>query len=50
MLKEKLRGNLESLGARCPNIHVQFVEKMERDSGRMEKLKLVKSNLGRCGK
>jgi phenylacetate-CoA ligase len=50
MLKEKLRGNLESLGASCPDIHVQFVEKMKRDSRLMGKLKLVKSNLRRCGK
>lgn len=49
MLKEKLRGNLESLGARCPDIHVQFVERMERDSRLMGKLKLVKSNLRRRG-
>jgi phenylacetate-coenzyme A ligase PaaK-like adenylate-forming protein len=50
MLKEKIRGNLESLGASCPDIHVQFVEKMERDSRLMGKLKLIKSNLRRCGK
>jgi len=50
MLKEKLQSNLESLGASCPDIHVQFVEKMERDSRLMGKLKLIKSNLRRCGK
>jgi phenylacetate-CoA ligase len=44
MLKEKLRANLESLGATCPDIHVQFVERMERDSRLMGKLKLVQSN------
>lgn len=49
MLKEKLRGNLESLGASCPDIHVQFVERMERDSRLMGKLKLVKSNIRRHG-
>ncbi len=47
MFKERLRGNLESLGASCPDIHVQFVEMMERDPRLMGKLKLVKSNIKR---
>jgi phenylacetate-coenzyme A ligase PaaK-like adenylate-forming protein len=49
-IKDQLRGNVESLGAKCPDIHVQFVDRIERDPGKMGKLKLVKSNIRRPGK
>lgn len=44
-IKERLRGNLESLGAKCPDIHVRFVDRIERDPRQMGKHKLVKSNI-----
>lgn len=48
-LREKLRGNLKSLGAKCPDIHVQFVDRIERDPRQMGKLKLIKSKARRPG-
>ncbi len=44
-LRENLRGDLESLGAKCPDIHIHFVERIERDPQKMGKLKLIKSNI-----
>lgn len=44
-LRENLRGDLESLGAKCPDIHIHFVERIERDSQKMGKLKLIRSNI-----
>lgn len=49
-IKERLRGNIESLGAVCPDIRVQFVDRIERDPRQMGKLKLIKSNIRRLGK
>lgn len=47
MLREKLRSNTEAFGAICPDIHVKFIERMDRDPRLMGKLKLVKSNIRR---
>lgn len=47
VLREKLRGDFEAIGAICPDIHVKFIERMERDPRLMGKLKLVKSNIRR---
>jgi phenylacetate-coenzyme A ligase PaaK-like adenylate-forming protein len=49
-LKENLRCSLASLGARCPNILVQYREKIEHDSCHMGKLKMVKSTIRRHGR
>lgn len=49
-LRKNLMNNLESLGAKCPDIHIHFVDKIERDPGKMGKLKLVRSNVRRRGK
>lgn len=49
-IRERLRGNMEALGAKCPDIRVQFVDRIERDPRQMGKLKLVKSNIRRLGK
>lgn len=46
-IKELLRERIESLGARCPDILVQFVDGIERDPRKMGKLKLVRSSVGR---
>lgn len=43
-LTEHLRLRLESLGAICPEIEFQRVDRLERDPSKMGKLKLVKSN------
>jgi phenylacetate-CoA ligase len=47
MLREKVRANMESFGAICPDIYVKFIERMDRDPQLMGKLKLVKSNVRR---
>jgi phenylacetate-coenzyme A ligase PaaK-like adenylate-forming protein len=44
-LTETLREHIESLGAKCPDIHVQFVNRIERNPRLMGKLKLVESNV-----
>ncbi len=44
-LRADLRKKLESVGAKCPEICVQFVDKIERDPSLMGKLKLVRSNV-----
>jgi phenylacetate-CoA ligase len=44
-LAADLRRNFESLGAVCPEIHIQFVERIGRDQSMMGKVKLVKNNL-----
>jgi len=46
-LKASLRKEIESVGAKCPEIRVQFVDRIERDPNLMGKLKLVKSNVRR---
>jgi phenylacetate-CoA ligase len=46
-LKSNLSKKLESLGAICPDIHIRFVDKIDRDQKVMGKVKLVKSNIGR---
>jgi phenylacetate-CoA ligase len=43
-LAGNLRAHIESLGATCPDIHVRFADKIERDPRTMGKMKLVKSN------
>ena len=48
-LTVNLKKHIESLGAKCPEIHVRFVNKIERDPSVMGKLKLVKSNVKRRG-
>ena len=48
-LRENLRKKIESVGAICPEIRVQFVDRIERDPNLMGKLKLVKSNVIREG-
>ncbi len=47
MLKERLKKELESLGAICPDIQLQFVDVIERDSQKMGKLKIINSNIKR---
>jgi len=42
-LTDNLRTRLESLGARCPEITVRCVDRIERDPSTMGKLKLVRS-------
>jgi putative adenylate-forming enzyme len=44
-LREKLRRSLESLGAVCPDIHVRFIDTIERDPQKMGKLKLIQSRV-----
>jgi phenylacetate-coenzyme A ligase PaaK-like adenylate-forming protein len=46
-LRANLRKKIESVGAICPEIRVQFVDRIERDPNLMGKLKLVKSNVRR---
>jgi putative adenylate-forming enzyme len=46
-LKSNLSKNLQSLGAKCPDIYIRFVDKIDRDPKVMGKLKLVKSNVRR---
>jgi putative adenylate-forming enzyme len=46
-LRANLRESLESLGTKCPEIHVRLVNKIDRDPSMMGKLKRVKSNVGR---
>ena len=48
-LRDNLRGNLESHGAKCPDIHIRSVDRIERDPCKMGKLKLVMSNIRRHG-
>jgi len=43
-VKKKLKEKLESLGARCPELRIRPVERMERDPQTMGKLKHVQSN------
>lgn len=45
-IREKLKGKLESLGVRVPEIRVQVVDRIEQ--GQMGKLKLVISNVRRA--
>jgi phenylacetate-coenzyme A ligase PaaK-like adenylate-forming protein len=47
MISERVRGDIEAIGAICPDIHVKFIERMDRDPRLMGKLKLVKSNIRR---
>jgi putative adenylate-forming enzyme len=44
-LRTNLKKKIESVGAICPEIRVQFVDKIERDQNLMGKLKLVRSNV-----
>jgi putative adenylate-forming enzyme len=46
-LRSNLRKKIESVGAKCPEIRVQFVDRIDRDPNLMGKLKLVKSNVKR---
>jgi putative adenylate-forming enzyme len=46
-LRADLRKKIESVGAKCPEIRIQFVDRIERDPSLMGKLKLVKSNVRR---
>ncbi len=48
-LTVNLKKHIESLGAKCPEIHIRFVNKIERDPSVMGKLKLVRSNVRRRG-
>ena len=41
-VENKLRTQLQSLGAKCPPIQIHFVERLQRDPKQMGKLKLVK--------
>lgn len=41
-IENKLRRQMESLGAKCPPIQIHFVERLQRDPKQMGKLKLVK--------
>ncbi len=44
-LKDRLKRKLESLLIKCPEIHIEFVDGIERDSQKMGKVKLVKKDL-----
>jgi putative adenylate-forming enzyme len=44
-VKEKLRENIDSLCARCPELRIRPVQRIERDPQKMGKHKIVKSNI-----
>lgn len=44
-LKDKLSDRLLSLGVICPELHIKFVDELERDQEKMGKLRLIKSNI-----
>ncbi|HTG00728.1 MAG TPA: AMP-binding protein [Nitrospirota bacterium] len=44
-IKTKLKEKIGSLGAICPDIRIQVVLQLDRDSRKMGKLRLVKSNV-----
>jgi phenylacetate-coenzyme A ligase PaaK-like adenylate-forming protein len=44
-LKSKVRSSVESLAALCPDISIEFLERIERDHRSMGKLKLVTSSV-----
>jgi phenylacetate-CoA ligase len=46
-IKANLRKRFETLGAKCPDIRVRFIDKIERDPNMMGKVKLVQSNVRR---
>jgi phenylacetate-CoA ligase len=49
-IKENLKRSLESLGARCPDIQVRRLERIERDPRHMGKFKIIKSTINQHGK
>ena len=44
-IKANLGKGFEKLGAKCPDIRVRFVDKIDRDPSAMGKVKLVQSNI-----
>lgn len=48
-LKKKLREKIESLGAQCPELRIRPVLRIERNTQKMGKYKLVQSNTKKTG-
>jgi phenylacetate-CoA ligase len=47
IFKDRMRKELETLQVKCPKIHIEFVDHIERDPQKMGKIKLVISDIKR---